>query len=375
MRLAMRLPARKGNDGIANDVDPRDETDAEVIDLAQRNAFPAVARQSGKSDAMGMVAGIAIVAGLGAVTLWGMSAARMPEPEGVGGQQPVAPPIAAPAPIAPQTDPIPPPTPAQMAAMSDPAPAPVLSAAPVPVEMGNPYNNPTVVFDSSGAIIAAPGAIAPAAGDAAAASTGNSASDFASRVGGVGGAPAQAQAMSNPSTTVTQGTLIPAILETAIDTNVPGFVRAVVSQDVRSFDGSRVLIPRSSRLIGQYQSGMQNGQKRAYVIWTRLIRPDGASVNLASPAVGFDGTTGLEGKVSGNGFFSRFGSAMLLSVVGGLGTLATGGASSVIIGGAGSSAATAAAEQDGKRGPTVRVRIGEPIRIFTGRDLDFSSVS
>ena len=181
--------------------------------------------------------------------------------------------------------------------------------------------------------------------------------------------------MSNPSTTVTQGTLIPAILETAIDTNVPGFVRAVVSQDVRSFDGSRVLIPRSSRLIGQYQSGMQNGQKRAYVIWTRLIRPDGASVNLASPAVGFDGTTGLEGKVSGNGFFSRFGSAMLLSVVGGLGTLATGGASSVIIGGAGSSAATAAAEQDGKRGPTVRVRIGEPIRIFTGRDLDFSSVS
>jgi len=34
--------------------------------------------------------------------------------------------------------------------------------------------------------------------------------------------------MTNPSTTVTQGTLIPAILETAIDTDVPGFVRAVV---------------------------------------------------------------------------------------------------------------------------------------------------
>ena len=99
--------------------------------------------------------------------------------------------------------------------------------------------------------------------------------------------------MVNPTTTVTQGTLIPAILETAIDTNVPGYVRAVVSQDVRSFDGTKVLVPRSSRLIGQYQSGLQNGQRRAYVIWTRLIRPDGASVNLASPAVGFDGTTGL----------------------------------------------------------------------------------
>lgn len=376
MRLAMRLPEKKVGDGIANDIDPRDETDAEVIDLAQRNAFPAVARQGGTSDALGMVAGIAIVAGLGAVTLWGMSAARMPEPESVGGQQAPVAPLAAPTPIAPLAQPIPPPTQAQMAAMSDPAPSPIYAASPAPVEVGNPYNNPTVVFDSSGAPVGLAGAgESPAAADGAQASTGNSASDFASRVGGVGGAPAQARAMTNPSTTVTQGTLIPAILETAIDTNVPGFVRAVVSQDVRSFDGSKVLIPRSSRLIGQYQSGMQNGQRRAYVIWTRLIRPDGASVNLASPAIGFDGTTGLEGKVSGNGFFKRFGSAMLLSVVGGLGTLATGGASSVIIGGAGSSAATAAAEQDGKRGPTVRVRIGEPIRIFTGRDLDFSSVS
>lgn len=376
MRLAMKVTEKRGDKVVANDVDPRDEADAEVIDLAQRNAFPAVARQGGRSDAWGMVAGIAIVAGLGAVTLWGMSAARMPEQEGVGGKQAeaVAPP---PAPVAPPPEEVAPPTPQQMAAMADPAPAPVYSAPPAvaagPVNVTNPYSSPTVVFDAS----AGPGGpvgAAPANPDAAVA-TGNSANDFASRVGGVGGAPAQAKAMTNPSTTVTQGTLIPAILETAIDTNVPGYVRAVVSQDVRSFDGKKILVPRSTRLIGQYQSGMQNGQKRAYVIWTRLIRPDGASVNLASPAVGFDGTTGLEGKVTGDGFFKRFGSAMLLSVVGGLGALATGGASSVIIGGAGSSAAAAAAEQDGKRGPTVRVRQGEPIRIFTARDLDFTQVS
>jgi type IV secretion system protein VirB10 len=177
--------------------------------------------------------------------------------------------------------------------------------------------------------------------------------------------------MTNPSTTVTQGTLIPAILETAIDTDVPGFVRAVVSEDVRSFDGTRILVPRSSRLVGQYQSGLQGGQKRAFVIWTRLIRPDGASVNLASPAVGFDGTTGLEGDVNSN-FFRRFGSALLLSVVDGLTAIASGGAS-VVLGG-GSSAAAAAIEQDGQIGPTVRVRQGEPIRVFTSRDLDFSQV-
>ena len=242
--------------------------------------------------------------------------------------------------------------------------------------MGNPYNSPTVVFDA-GANNAAVGPMQPveAAEGAAAAAPAGSASDFASRVGGVGGAPAQAKAMTNPSTTVTQGTLIPAILETAIDTNVPGYVRAVVSQDVRSFDGTKTLVPRSSRLIGQYQSGIQGGQRRAYVIWTRLIRPDGASVNLASPAIGFDGTTGLAGKVSGDGFFSRFGSAMLLSVVGGLGTLASGGAGAVVLGGAGTSAAATAAQQDSQRSPTVRVRQGEPIRIFTARDLDFTQVS
>ncbi|MGB3710782.1 MAG: TrbI/VirB10 family protein, partial [Erythrobacter sp.] len=171
----------------------------------------------------------------------------------------------------------------------------------------------------------------------------------------------------------TEGTLIPAILETAINTDVPGYVRAVVSQDVRSFDGKRVLVPRSSRLIGQYQSGVQNGQKRAYVIWTRLIRPDGASVNIASPAVAFNGTTGLEGDVDSH-FFKRFGSSMLLSVIGGLSAIGTGGAS-VVLGGAGQSAANTALQQDGQISPTIRVRMGEPIRVFVARDLDFSDVA
>ena len=215
--------------------------------------------------------------------------------------------------------------------------------------------------------------MADAAADGSAGGVTSSASDFASRIGGVGGGPAQAIAMTNPATTVTQGTLIPAVLETAIDTDVPGFVRAVVSQDVRSFDGKNILVPRSSRLIGQYQSGVQGGQKRAYVVWTRLIRPDGASVNISSPAIGFDGTTGLPGEVNSK-FFKRFGSAMLLSVIGGLSAVGSGGAS-VVIGGAGQSAAGIAAQQDSQIGPTIRVRQGEPIRVFTARDLDFSGVA
>ena len=274
MRLAMRLPEKKpGNENIANDVDPRDDTDAEIIDLAQRNSFPAVARPAGKSDALGLVAGIAVVAGLGLVTLWSMNSARVAPPEGIGGQaaavQAPPPPAAAPAAATNQPN-------EQLAATPrpDPAPQPVLAAQPEPGLASNPYSNPTVVYDAGNSPATLAAAEPAVAGETAAAGTsGGSANDFASRIGGVGGAPAQARAMVNPTTTVTQGTLIPAILETAIDTNVPGYVRAVVSQDVRSFDGTKVLVPRSSRLIGQYQSGLQNGQRRAYVIWTRLIRP------------------------------------------------------------------------------------------------------
>jgi type IV secretion system protein VirB10 len=380
MRLAMRLPARNAHPGVANDVDPREVQSADVTDLANRNSFPAVTQRKGVSDGLGLAAGVAVVALLGFAAFWGMNSARDGGEQAAVQPQPVPQQAAAATPIS--QIPIQQPVgnavvPAQGYTPSDPAPSPVLAAAPgaYAATAANPYSTPTLVFDASGtpvAALAVPAAAISGEPAAAAAASGNSAADFASRVGGVGGATAQARPMVNPQTTVTQSTLIPAVLETAIDTDVPGFVRAVVSQDVRSFDGTKVLIPRSSRLIGQYQSGVQNGQKRAYVIWNRLIRPDGASVSLQSPAVGFDGTTGLKGDVDSR-FFQRFGSAMLLSVVGGLSSIGTGGAPFILGGGA--QAAASAAQQDGQIGPVIRVPVGTPVRVFTARDLDFSSVN
>lgn len=373
MRLAMRLPPKKGE---TTDGDPREGESAEVIDLASRNGFSAVADRKTKTEGWGLAAGVAIVVLLGAATFWSMNAAQMPDPETTGTPAPQQAAEPAPAPETQATTSVEQP----VTPRPDPAPAPVLANPPSAsaATASNPYDSPSLVFDASRAARANPvaeGAAAKTASSAGAAASesgaGGAASAFASRLGGVGGAPAQARAMSNPATTVTEGTMIPAVLETAINTDVPGYVRAVVSQDVRSFDGTRVLVPRSSRLIGQYQSGVQQGQKRAYVIWTRLIRPDGASVNIASPAVAFDGTTGLAGDVD-NKFFSRFGSAMLLSVIDGLTAVASGG-TSLILGG-GQSAASTALQQDGQIGPTIRVRMGEPIRVFTARDLDFSQV-
>ncbi|WP_296722121.1 TrbI/VirB10 family protein [Erythrobacter sp.] len=375
MRLAMRLPPKKGDNGSADGADPREQESAEIIDLASRAAFPAVTDRKAKGDGLGLAAGVLLIGGIGAVTFWAMNSARLPEPQGVGNPN-VAPPqvAAAPAPVTPVA------APAPVTPQADPAPSPVYANQPAQVAMpaANPYASPTMVFDASRAANSArlaeapPGAAAATGASGADLGTGG-ASAFASRIGGVGGAPAQARPMTNPSTTVTEGTLIPAILETAINTDVPGYVRAVVSQDVRSFDGKRILVPRSSRLIGQYQAGVEQGQRRAYVVWTRLIRPDGVSVNLASPAVGFDGTTGLEGDVNSH-FFKRFGSGLLLSVVGGLGALATGGVGGVIVAGGAQGAANSAVQSQGQISPTIRVRMGEPIRVFTARDLDFSTV-
>lgn len=373
MKLAMRLP-EKNSGPAAADRDPREDATTEVIDFASRTSYPAVANRKGKSDALGLAAGVGFVALLGAATLWGLNAGRMDEGDSAAREQAAAVPPAMPATTTPSDLSVLPSANAGAVQPAQTGPAPVFATAPQGEYQPatNPFSSPTVVFDAG----AAPGVAGLAASAAAAGAPegsavpgAGSAGDFAARIGGVGGGPATARVDVNPSTTVTQGTMIPAILETAIDTDVPGYVRAVVSQDVRSFDGSRILVPRSSRLVGQYQSGLQAGQKRAYVIWTRVIRPDGVSVALASPATGFDGTTGISGQVDSH-FFSRFGSAMLLSVIGGLTTIASGG-TSVILGG-GQDAASTALQQDGQRPPTVRVRQGEPIRVFTARDLDFS---
>ncbi len=360
------------------DHDPRDNADegAQVIDLTTRNVLPSVSQRK-RGEGLGLVAGVAIVAGLGALTLWSMDAARNPGTEQAAASQQAQSPAAAPA--SPGYDPAKNPRlaeakPAAAPKRVLPAPSrsPVLAKPPgtaaSPALASNPHASPTVVFDAGGLPVAAAVAAAPVAGDG----KGDSNADFAARIGGVGGSKAMAEATFDPRTTVTQGTLIPAVLETAIDTNVPGYVRAMVSTDVKSFDGATTLVPRSSRLIGQYKSGLSAGQKRAYVVWTRLIRPDGVSVNLGSPAVGFNGENGLAGDVDSH-FFERFGSAMLLSVVGGLSAL--GGNAAVVIGGGGQSAAAAAINQSGQLGPTIRVRQGEPIRVFTAKDLDFSKVS
>jgi type IV secretory pathway VirB10-like protein len=198
---------------------------------------------------------------------------------------------------------------------------------------------------------------------------------FAKRVGDEAPDRARAVAMHNLRLTAPQGTIIPGVLETAIDSDLPGFTRAIVSRDVLSFDGRAVLIPRSSRLIGQYKSAVALGQTRAFIIWTRVIRPDGVSIQIASPGTDELGRGGLDGKVD-NHFFRRFSGSILLSVLNaGVAAVGRTPSTEISIGSPGAATGLAnSAIQGDAIPPTIKVAQGEAINIFVARDLDFSGV-
>ncbi|RVI62642.1 TrbI/VirB10 family protein [Sinorhizobium meliloti] len=202
---------------------------------------------------------------------------------------------------------------------------------------------------------------------------------------------AKARQIERIDAMIPEGTLIPGILETAINSDLPGQIRAITSQDVYSFDGRRVLIPTGTRLIGEYQSEITRGQKRIFVIWTRLIRDDGVSVRLNSIGTDSLGRSGLTGHVD-NKWRERFGSAIMLSVVGAGASFLTGYGSDEAFGDNNSEAqlgeelaretiaetssdmANQALSENLRIPPTISVSQGERIFVYVRQDLDFSAM-
>ena len=180
---------------------------------------------------------------------------------------------------------------------------------------------------------------------------------------------------------IAQGTLIRGVLETAIQSDLPGFVRAEVAHDVYSFDGSRLLIPKASRLVGHYRSGLVRGQTRVFVVWSRLLRPDGASILIGSPGTDLLGRAGLDGDLDTH-FFKIFGASVLLSLLDGAIAVAvesvreTQGSTTILQNtNSLNRAAEIALENSINIPPTIHVDQGTPIQVFVARDLDFRNVS
>jgi type IV secretory pathway VirB10-like protein len=270
-----------------------------------------------------------------------------------------------------------------------PLPAPTAPVA--AASGGNPVldpatqASPSLVLDIGDQLAPDPSAAAlasaratPPSGPAAAVGPTTPDERFSDRIAGTSVTTVRATRLSNTALIAPQGTVIPAVLETALNSDLPGFASALVSRDVRGYDNSTVLIPKGSKLVGQYKSAISAGQSRAFVVWSRLLTPDGVSVDLASPAADELGRGGLAGETNSH-FLRRYGTSLLTSVIttGLVAATANSGAGTAIVlnsPSASSGAATAAVNQDANIPDTISVKQGAAIRVFVARDLDFSSV-
>ena len=174
------------------------------------------------------------------------------------------------------------------------------------------------------------------------------------------------------------GSVIPGVLLTAVDTSRPGPVVATVSQNVfDSITGRHLVVPQGTRLIGRHEGESAHGDRRAFLVWERLILPNGKSLILSEePGVDAQGAVGVRGEVDRRlwplGVATLFAGAITT-----LGELARGGSDDRSFAASAGSAASIEASQVGGRlidreltvQPSIRVRAGAPVRVMITRDL------
>jgi type IV secretion system protein VirB10 len=188
----------------------------------------------------------------------------------------------------------------------------------------------------------------------------------------------RAARLPNRNLLVTQGTSIPCVLETAMSSDVAGFVSCVVMRDVMSDSGNVVLMEKGTQVVGEYRGNVRRGSKRMFVLWTRAKTPTGVIAALASPATDALGRAGFDGDLDTH-FWERFGSALLLSIVSDASSIGRQQLQDSQIQvnnttGATNTAAGIAVEQSINIPPTLNKNQGELVNIFVARDVDFSSV-
>jgi type IV secretory pathway VirB10-like protein len=192
------------------------------------------------------------------------------------------------------------------------------------------------------------------------------------------GADAKLQPPPSPYTLLA-GTVIAASLLTGLDSDLPGLVIAQVTENVYdSVSGTSLLVPQGARLIGKYDSAVAYGQHRALVVWTRLILPTGASIEIDNlPASDPAGYAGIADEVDAHtlDLVKGIGLATILGLATQNGFAGNKGESELLkyLRQAGQQSANAAGqhliERDLDRPPTIRVRPGYPLRVIVARDL------
>lgn len=172
------------------------------------------------------------------------------------------------------------------------------------------------------------------------------------------------------------GSVIAASLITGLRSDLPGMVTAQVTEDVYDSPTGRILlVPQGSRLIGKYDSVVAFGQKRALVIWQRIIMPDGGSISLDNmPAADPAGYAGLQDKVDFHTW--QLIKSVAISTLLGIGSdLQFSGNGGLVeaIRQSGTQNISRAGDQLTARTldiqPTITIRPGAPVRLLVDRDL------
>lgn len=172
------------------------------------------------------------------------------------------------------------------------------------------------------------------------------------------------------------GSVIAASLVTGINSDLPGMIVAQVTQNVfDTVSGRHLLVPQGARLIGKYDSAVAFGQRRALVIWQRIMLPDGSSLTLDNmPATDAAGFAGLADKVDFHTWTLLKGIAMATLL--GVGTeLSVSGESDLVeaIRESAQSNTARAGDRITQRNldipPSITIRPGAPVRLLVNRDL------
>ena len=122
--------------------------------------------------------------------------------------------------------------------------------------------------------------------------------------------------LAHPAFTLASGEFLQVVLETNINSDFPGKIRAVLSKPAYAYTGKRELIPAGSRLVGHYASAVFQGQTRVMVIWDRIALPSGIIVTLDSPNTDQLGQAGQGADSIDRHWLTQFSTSALLSVIG-----------------------------------------------------------
>ena len=211
---------------------------------------------------------------------------------------------------------------------------------------------------------------------------GGSESNLTSKMNAMETPDGTARVIRKPSLTLSKGTMIECILETRVDTSVPGIASCVIPQNIYSMDGRVLLIEKGTKAIGEYQGAVQNGLERIFMLWSELRTPEGLAVSLSSPTTDALGGAGMGGYTDHH-WWKRFGNALMFSMVADgfeyMVNTANSNTTNNNVTYENSSDGMdeiikAAMQQSGNIPPTLIKNAGERVGIFVARDVNFSSV-